>query len=116
MLVDETKSNVLSISAQCQILKLPRSVYYEKRSYAISDEEERKAALKEEHNRHLDKVLIEWTNFSTYGYIKMSKHLLREGHSWATEHTIRMIYKELSLKGLTPVFKSTRHAKGKYTK
>ena len=58
MLVDETKSNILSISAQCQILKLPRSVYYEKRSYAISDEEERKAALKEEHNRHLDKVLI----------------------------------------------------------
>ena len=64
----------------------------------------------------LDKVLIEWTNYSTYGYIKMSKHLLRKGHSWATEHAIRMIYKELSLKGLTPVFKSTRPAKGKYTK
>lgn len=117
MLVDETKSNVLSISAQCQILKLPRSVYYEKRSYTISDEEkERKAALKEEHNKHLDKVLIEWTNYSTYGYIKMSKHLLREGHSWATEHAIRMIYKELGLKGLTPVFKTTHPAKGKYTK
>ena len=116
MLVDETKSNILSISAQCQILKLPRSVYYEKRSYAISDEVERKAALKEEHNKHLDKAPIELTNYSTYGYIKMSKHLLREGHSWATEHAIRMIYKELSLKGLTPVFKTTHPAKGLYTK
>ena len=117
MLVDETKSNVLSISTQCQILKLPRSVYYEKRSYTISDEEkERKAALKEEHNNHLDIVFREKAENNTYGYIKMSKHLLSNGHSWATEHAIRMIYKELGLKGLTPVFKATHPAKGKYTK
>ena len=37
MLVDESKSNILSISVQCEILKLPRSVYYEKRGYTISD-------------------------------------------------------------------------------
>ena len=117
MLVDESKSNILSISTQCKILKLPRSVYYEKRSYTVSDEEkERRVLLKEEHNEHLDKVLVEWTNFSTYGYIKMSKHLLREGYPWATEHPIRKIYKELSLKGLTPVFKTTHPAKGLYTK
>ena len=62
-------------------------MYYE----TIPDEEERKVALNEGHNRHLDKVLIEWTNYSTYGYIKMSKHLLREGYSWATEMLLECI-------------------------
>ena len=61
-------------------------------------------------------ILRERAENSTYGYIKMSKHLLRNGYEWATEHAIRMIYKELGLKGLTPVFKATHPAKGKYTK
>lgn len=58
-------------------------------------------------------MLKEWTDHSAYGYIKMSHHLQRKGLGWATEHCIRMIYKELGLKGQAPVFKTTRPSKGK---
>ena len=46
----------------------------------------------------------------------MSRHLLRKGHEWATEHRIRSIYRELGLKGQKPVFITTRAAKGKVAK
>ncbi len=110
-------SNVLSISEQCRILGLPRSVYYKKRSEVHpTDKEKRDEAKRAEHLDHCDVVLKEWTEYSTYGYIKMSHHLLRKGFEWATEHCIRRIYKELGLKGLTPVFKTTRPSKGKQDK
>jgi len=77
-LVDEN-SSVLSINEQCSIIGLPRSVYYEKRS-SSGDEEKQKAKLEKEteHDKRCDTVLSEWTEYDTYGYIKMSKHLLTE--------------------------------------
>lgn len=41
----------------------------------------------------------------------MSKHLLKEGYTWATEFAIRRIYKEMGLRGQIPVFKTTRPGK-----
>ena len=107
-MVDEN-SSVLSINEQCSIIGLPRSVYYEKRS-SSGDEEKQKAKLEKEteHDKRCDTVLNEWTEYDTYGYIKMSKHLLRQGFSWATEFAIRRIYKELGLHGVSPRFITTR--------
>ena len=115
-MVDEN-SSVLSINEQCSIIGLPRSVYYEKRS-SSGDEEKQKAKLEKEteHDKRCDTVLNEWTEYDTYGYIKMSKHLLRQGFSWATEFAIRRIYKELGLHGVSPRFITTRVAKGKHGK
>ena len=66
MLVDETKSNILSISAQCQILKLPRSVYYEKRSYTISDEEKERDELKSQVDKLMQSYDDEEIDGATY--------------------------------------------------
>jgi len=88
-------------------------VYYEKRS-SNGDEEKKKAKEKEEeeHGNRCDIVLKSWTDYETYGYLKMSKHLQREGYTWATEYIIRRIYKELGLCGLIPRFLTTRSSKG----
>ncbi len=108
---------MLSVSEQCRILGLPRSVYYEKRSRSASDEHrEEEAERKAAHDSQCDRVLEEWTDHSSYGYIKMSHHMLRNGQEWATEYRIRTIYKELGLKGQTPVFITTKSAKGKVAK
>lgn len=115
-MVDEN-SKVLTVKEQCSILELPRSVYYKKRS--LDKDPHRKDALmeaKELHDKHCDTVLDQWTKFPTYGYIKMSNHLLREGYDWATEYAIRRIYKELGLKGLAPKFITTRPSKKGYGK
>ena len=70
---------LFSLSTECSIIELPRSVYYEKRS-SKGDEEKQKAKLEKEteHDKRCDTVLNEWTEYDTYGYIKMSKHLLTE--------------------------------------
>ncbi len=94
---------LFSLSTECSIIELKRSVYYEKRS-SSGDEEKQKTKLEKE------------TEHDTYGYIKMSKHLLRQGFSWATEFAIRRIYKELGLYGVSPRFITTRVAKGKQGK
>ena len=108
---------MLSVSEQCRILGLPRSVYYEKRSRSASDEQSKEEAERKAiHDAQCDRVLEEWTEHSAYWYIKMSRHLLRKGHEWATEHRIRSIYRELGLKGQKPVFITTRAAKGKVSK
>ena len=44
----------------------------------------------------------------------MSRHLQRLNHDWAKEKTVRRFYKELGLKGETPVFKTTRQGKHPY--
>ena len=67
-----------------------------------------------EHAAHCDIVLGRWTDVPTYGYRKMSNDLLRSGLGWATEHEVRKIYGELGLKGMSPAFKTTRPAKGRY--
>ena len=113
----DSNSDVMSVSEQCRILGLPRSVYYEKRSRSASDEQSKEEAERKAiHDAQCDRVLEEWTEHSAYGYIKMSRHLLRKGHEWATEHRIRSIYRELGLKGQKPVFITTRAAKGKVSK
>lgn len=88
-------------------------MYYQKRS---SDKDENLNRAKEEdkelHGKYCDIVLNEWTSFSTYGYIKMSNHLLQKGYEWATEYAIRRIYKELGLHGLVPKFITTKTSKG----
>ena len=113
----DANSNVLSINEQCSIIGLPRSVYYEKRSSNGDEEKKREKQEKEAvYGKRCDTVLCEWTEYDTYGYIKMSKHLLRQGFSWATEFTIRRIYKELGLHGVSPRFITTRVAKGKHGK
>ncbi len=93
---------LFSLSTECSIIRLKRSVYYEKRS--SNGDEEKKSKLEKE------------TEYDTYGYIKISKHLLRQGFSWATEFAIRRIYKELGLHGVSPRFITTRVAKGKQGK
>lgn len=108
---------MLSVSEQCRILGFPRSVYYEKRSRNASDEHrEEEAERKALHDSQCEKVLTEWTGYSTYGYIKMSRHLLKDGHEWATGHRIRTVYRELGLEGQKPVFITTRPSKGKVVK
>ena len=62
-----------------------------------TDKEKRDEAKRAEYLENCDVVLAEWTDHSTYGYIKMSHHLLRKGFEWATEHRIRRIYKELGI-------------------
>lgn len=69
-----------------------------------------------EHDIQCDIVLGYWTKLPTFGYQKMSRIMLKKGIGWATEHVVRRIYKELGLKGVTPVFKTTRPARGGYRK
>lgn len=110
---------MLSVNEQCQILKLPRSAYYAKRSTSQLKREEKaaeQAMQKEIYDSQCNKVLEEWTDYSAYGYLKMSKHLLGKGYDWATEHKLRRIYKELGLKGQKPVFITTRPSKTKVAK
>lgn len=108
-------SCVLSINEQCSIIEFPGSVYYEKRS---SNGDEKKEKLEKEigHGRKCDMVLGERTEYDTYGYMKMSRHLPREGFPWATEFAIRRIYKELGLHGVSPRFIAIRAAKGRHGK
>ena len=108
-LADED-SSVLLVSEQCRILGLPRSSYYKKRG--LKDE----IAIRDdsEHAAHCDILLGRWTDVPTYGHRKMSNDLLRSGLGWATEHEVRKIYGELGLKGMSPAFKTTRPAKGRY--
>lgn len=104
LLVEE--DSPLSISEQCRVLALSRSTYYWKKSHCDDEDERRKK--KETHDRYCDTVLREWTLFPSYGYRKMGYHLRSKGNEWATEHAVRKIYKELGLKGVTPVFRTTR--------
>lgn len=46
----------------------------------------------------------------------MARHLHRKDNAWATEHCVRQIYAMLGIKGVTPTFKTTRTAKGRYRK
>ena len=54
--------------------------------------------------------------YNAHGYQKISLELRKKGYAWATERCIRKLYKDLGLKGETPVFKTTRPSKVKYGK
>ena len=63
------------------------------------------------------KVFDEWLTHETYGYKKMSMHLKTKlGLDWANEKYIRNLYQELGIKGMKPVFKTTRAGKAPYGK
>lgn len=57
-----------------------------------------------------------WSLYPAMGYRKLSFTLLREGHTWATERCTRKLYKVLGIKGLIPVFKTTRASRHPYGK
>lgn len=63
------------------------------------------------------KVFDEWLTHETYGYKKMSMYLKTKlGLDWANEKYIRNLYHELGIKGMKPVFKTTRAGKAPYGK
>lgn len=98
------------------MLGISRSSYYEKvkeRESRSQAREEESVALREES----DAVLEEYMGHPSWGYRKMSRHLLSQGHAWATERRVRRYYQDLGLKGIAPRFKTTRpsrHPYGKY--
>ena len=105
----------ISISEQCELLGVARSTYYYNASHI--DEINRKREERNIRGREMvDKVLAEYSTHPTYGYKKMSKHLLRKGELWATERIVRRLYIELGLKGVSAVFKTTRPSKHPYGK
>lgn len=57
-----------------------------------------------------------WAEYPAMGYRKLSLTLMREGHAWATERAVRTLYEALGIKGLSPVFKTTRAARHPYGK
>lgn len=59
-------------------------------------------------------VLERWEEHPAFGYRKMALFLQNHTVEGATEKRVRLIYKRLGLKGLTPVFKTTRADKGSY--
>ena len=103
----------LSVSEQCTLLGVARSTYY----YNVAHIDEINLRKEQENNKKrqmVDKVLDEYATHPTYGYIKMSNHMLRKEEEWATERVIRRLYKELGLKGVSAVFKTTRPSKHPY--
>ena len=59
----------------------------------------------------------EWLSHDTYGYQKMARHLKdKRGYAWAGQKLVRKLYRELGIKGMKPVFKTTRGGKTPYGK
>ena len=59
----------------------------------------------------------EWLSHDTYGYQKMARHLKdKRGYAWAGEKLVRKLYRGLGIKGMKPVFKTTRGGKTPYGK
>jgi len=101
---------------QCKILEISRASYYEN----MKNWEEKQKKKEEESKirvEHAKKVFDEWVSHETYGYQKMSKHLkTRCNFEWANEKYIRNLYFELGIKGMKPVFKTTKQGKAPYGK
>lgn len=106
------KDCTLPIIEQCKLLKVARSSYYYWRDH--HEEQERiKQELFDKDKAFAEIVMDEWVKYPTYGYLKMSMHLKREGHDDATEKRVRRIYRLLGIQGLAPMFKTTRNSKNK---
>jgi putative transposase len=106
----------LSVVRQCQLLGVSRSTYYNYRDHHEEHERLKKELFAQD--KALSELVMDaWTKTPTYGYRKMSRYLLRNGHPEATEKRVRRIYQQLGLQGLIPQFKTTRASKrkeGKY--
>ena len=104
----------LSVKEQCELLGLPRSTFYESQN---TEEKVLDSIEEEKHQEMSEKVFNTWVNYSTYGYQKMSQHLIKEENCiWATERVVRRLYKELLIHGERPVFKTTRLGKKPFGK
>ncbi len=106
------KKHTLSIKEQCEILKIARSSYYYWRDHH-KEHERMKQELFDKDKAFAEIVMDEWVKYPTYGYLKMSRHLKREGHDDATEKRVRRLYRLLGIQGLAPMFKTTRNSKNK---
>ncbi len=107
----------LTVKEQCDILDISKASYYDN---LLKQEKRKEWKAKEmEIFKERSKIVMEvWCEdgFSTYGYQSMSKELLRRGYSWAKEKTVRKLYKRLGLKGLKPVFCTTKASSSPYAK
>lgn len=102
--IEKTVIGIKFISA----VLMPESRHQSSHGYAVTN------------NTFSDSCLLhvrkEWIDHFSYGYIKMSYHMLRNSQKWATEQRVWTIYKELGLKGQTPVFITTKSAKKEVAK
>lgn len=109
------RSYAISICQQCKLLGIPRSSFYYWKEHHEEQERIRQELFDEE--KAFAKIVMDaWAEFPTYGYLKMSMHLKRNGHPEATEKRVRRIYRLMGLQGLSPVFKTTRNSKRKGAK
>lgn len=100
----------LSVAAQCRLLEISRSSYYRH----VKGAKGRQGVLSGEWS---DAVLALWEKHPTFGYRKLAGLLAADGKAWATEWTVRRIYKVLGLRGVKPKFNSSkagRHPYGRY--
>ena len=106
----------MTILEQCRILEIKKSTYYEN----LKNEEARLKRKAEEDKirvEHAKKVFDEWLKHDTYGYQKMARHLKKRLNlEWANEKYVRNLYHQLGIKGMRPVFKTTRSGKAPYGK
>lgn len=105
----------LTISDQCKLLDLSRSGYYrwlEGPKKKDVDEERKKKEM-----ALVEALLKAYEEHPAFGYRKMS-HYMHDILGWedATEKRIRLLYNRLGIKGVKPVFKTTRAPKGKHLK
>lgn len=105
----------LTIEDQCKLLKISRAAYYDNKN-----NDEQRQSKRQEKNRiaveRADIVFNEWLTHEAYGYLKMSMHLRKKGYCWAREKRVRLLYKQLGIEGLRPVFKTTKAGKAPYGK
>lgn len=106
----------LSIARQCRLLGIPQSTYF----YNVQHKEERDAQAAERlesFDKRAHILMEKWHEYPAMGYRKMSYALQADGLTWATEKTVRGMYRILGIRGLKPVFKTTRpsgHPYGKF--
>lgn len=107
--------SVLTIGEQCKLLEISRASYYDNKN-----NDARRQTKRSERNRiaveRAEIVFNEWLMHEAYGYQKMSIHLRKKGYGWAREKRVRLLYKQLGIEGLRPVFKTTQAGKAPYGK
>ena len=103
-----------TISEQCRILDVSRSGYYrwlKRKDRGLTESDSRK-----EMKALADAVLDAYSRHPSFGYRKMAAHLARNGFENATEKRIRLLYRQLGLRGARQTFRTTRPAKGRVKK